>query len=58
MPGLKALADRLPVGDTSRSITLYTGSFSIGVGLSFLVSQPVADGAGWRTAFYVTGAGR
>src|SRR5215472_11790216 len=34
MPGLKALADRLPGGDSSRSITLYTGSFSIGVGLS------------------------
>src|SRR6478752_1027513 len=57
MPGLKALADRLPAGDLSRSITLYTGSFSIGVGLSFLVSQLVADGAGWRAAFYVTGAG-
>ena len=46
MPGLKALADRLPPGDASRSITLYTGSFSIGVGLSFLVSQLVADAAG------------
>jgi predicted MFS family arabinose efflux permease len=57
MPGLKALADRLPPGDTSRSITLYTGSFSIGVGLSFLVAQLVADSAGWRAAFYVTGAG-
>jgi predicted MFS family arabinose efflux permease len=57
MPGLKALADRLPPGDTSRSITLYTGSFSIGVGLSFLVSQLVADGAGWRAAFYVTSTG-
>jgi predicted MFS family arabinose efflux permease len=57
MPGLKALADRLPPGDTSRSITLYTGSFSIGVGLSFLVAQLVADGFGWRAAFYVTGAG-
>jgi predicted MFS family arabinose efflux permease len=56
MPGLKALADRLPPGDTSRSITLYTGSFSIGVGLSFLVSQLVADSAGWRAAFYITGA--
>jgi MFS family permease len=49
MPGLKALADRLAGGDSSRSITLYTGSFSIGVGLSFLVSQLVADGAGWRS---------
>ena len=57
MPGLKALADRLPPADASRSITLYTGSFSVGVGLSFLVAQVVADGAGWRVAFFVTGMG-
>jgi len=57
MPGLKALTDRLPPGDTSRSVTLYTGSFSIGVGLSFLVAQLAADHFGWRAAFYVTGAG-
>jgi len=58
MPGLKALTDRLPPGDPSRSVTLYTGSFSIGVGLSFLVAQLVADHLGWRAAFFVTGAGR
>jgi predicted MFS family arabinose efflux permease len=57
MPGLKALADRLSAADASRSITLYTGSFSVGVGLSFLVAQVVADNAGWRTAFFVTGMG-
>ena len=57
MPGLKALSDRLPRGDSSRSITLYTGSFSIGVGLSFLVSQLLADAAGWPAAFYVAGVG-
>jgi predicted MFS family arabinose efflux permease len=57
MPGLKALTDRLPPGDSSRSVTLYTGSFSIGVGLSFLVAQLAADQIGWRAAFYVTGAG-
>ena len=39
MPGLKALTDRLGSGDTSRSVTLYTASFSVGVGLSFLVSD-------------------
>lgn len=55
MPGLKALTDRLPPGDASRSVTLYTSSFSVGVGLSFLVSQLVADRYGWRTAFFVTG---
>jgi predicted MFS family arabinose efflux permease len=57
MPGLKALTDRLARGDSSRAITLYTSSFSFGVGLSFLVSQLVADSWGWRTAFLVTSAG-
>src|ERR1700709_972560 len=57
MPGLKALTDRLAPGDSSRAITLYTSSFSFGVGLSFLVSQLVAEGWGWRTAFFVTAAG-
>jgi predicted MFS family arabinose efflux permease len=57
MPGLKALTDRLPPGDASRSVTLYTSSFSVGVGLSFLVSQLVADRFGWRSAFFVTGLG-
>jgi predicted MFS family arabinose efflux permease len=57
MPGLKALTDRLPPGDTSRAVTLYTSSFSLGVGLSFLVSQLVADWFGWRAAFLVTGLG-
>jgi len=57
MPGLKALTDRLPPGDISRSITLYTSSFSVGVGLSFLVCQLVADQFGWRWAFLVSGLG-
>jgi predicted MFS family arabinose efflux permease len=57
MPGLKALTDRLAPGDSSRAITLYTSSFSFGVGLSFLISQLVAESWGWRTAFFVTAAG-
>jgi predicted MFS family arabinose efflux permease len=57
MPGLKALTDRLPPRESSRSITFYTGSFSIGVGLSFLVAQLIADAIGWRAAFYVTALG-
>ena len=57
MPGLKALTDRLGGGDTSRSVTLYTASFSVGVGLSFLVSQLVAERMGWRAAFLITGVG-
>jgi len=57
MPGLKALTDRLAPGDSSRAITLYTSSFSFGVGLSFLVSQLVAESFGWRAAFFVTAFG-
>src|SRR6476659_4816155 len=57
MPGLKALTDRLAPGDSSRAVTLYTSSFSFGVGLSFLVSQLVAESWGWRSAFFVTAAG-
>ena len=57
MPGLKAMTDRLPAGDTSRAVTLYTSSFSLGVGISFLVAQVVADRWGWRSAFVLTGTG-
>ncbi len=57
MPGLKALTDRLAPGDSSRAVTLYTSSFSFGVGLSFLVAQLVAEHWGWRTAFFVTAIG-
>src|SRR5262245_26734005 len=57
MPGLKALVDRLPSGDSSRSVTLYTATFSIGVGLSFLTAQVVAETFGWRWAFFITALG-
>lgn len=57
MPGLKAVVDRLPPGDSSRSVTMYTATFSIGVGLSFLVAQVAADALGWRWAFYITALG-
>ena len=57
MPGLKALTDRLPPGDVSRSITFYTSSFSLGVGISFLVCQLSANWLGWRAAFLITGIG-
>jgi predicted MFS family arabinose efflux permease len=57
MPGLKALTDRLPPGDVSRSVTLYTSSFSLGVGLSFLVCQLTAEWLGWRAAFLISALG-
>ncbi len=55
LPGRKALTDRLDPGESSRSVTFYTSSFSFGVGLSFLLCQLLADGLGWRWAFIVTG---
>ena len=57
MPGLKALTDRLAPGDSSRAVTFYTSSFSLGVGLSFLVAQLVAENFGWRSAFLITAIG-
>jgi MFS family permease len=57
MPGLKALTDRLGPGDMSRSVTLYTASFSFGVGLSFLIAQLAAARFGWRAAFFLTALG-
>ena len=57
MPGLKALTDRLAPGNSSRAVTFYTSSFSLGVGLSFLVAQLVAENLGWRAAFLITAIG-
>lgn len=57
MPGLRALTDRLEPGDASRSVTFYTSSYSLGVGLSFLAAQLIADAIGWRWAFVLTGLG-
>jgi predicted MFS family arabinose efflux permease len=57
MPGLKALTDRLGTMEISRSVTLYTACFSLGVALSYLIAQLVADRLGWRAAFYVTALG-
>jgi MFS family permease len=54
MQGLKALTDRLGKMELSRSVTLYTACFSLGVALSFLVAQLVANRWGWQAAFYLT----
>ncbi len=57
MPGLRALTDRLDASDVSRSVTLYTSSYSLGVGLSFGLSQWVAERIDWHWAFYLTALG-
>ena len=45
MPGLKALTDRLGAGDVSRSVTLYTSSFSMG--LLYRIWWPRSSRTGW-----------
>ena len=57
MPGLRVLTDRLEAADVSRSVTLYTSSYSVGVGFSFWVSQWVAEHIDWHWAFYLTALG-
>jgi MFS family permease len=51
MPGLKALGDRLGGRDQSRAVAFYTGSFAIGMSLSYLVVGEVARLYDWRAAF-------
>ena len=58
MPGLRALTDRLGPGDISRSVTMYTATFSLGVGLSFLASQLTADHGAGATPSSSPGSGR
>jgi MFS family permease len=57
MPGLKALTDRNATANQSRGVVLYTGSYSVGVGLSFLVAGEIAGLLGWQSAFIAVAAG-
>ena len=57
MPGLKALTDRNATANQSRGVVLYTGSYSVGVGLSFLVTGEIAERLGWQAAFVAVAAG-
>ena len=51
MTGLRVLTDRLPGDAPSRAIAFYTGSFSIGTALSFVLSGEIASRLGWQFAF-------
>lgn len=53
MPGLRLLADHLPPQSQSRAVAAYTASFGVGTATSYLVSDWLARGFGWRTAFLV-----
>lgn len=51
MPGLKALTDRVGGPMLTRGLAFYTGSFSIGLSLSFLIAGEIESALGWRWAF-------
>lgn len=51
LPGVRALVDRYRGERTSRAVSFYTSSFSLGTALSFFVAGETAVALGWRTAF-------
>jgi MFS family permease len=51
MTGLRVMTDRLPDGAPSRAIAFYTGAFSVGTAISFVVSGEIANHLGWEFAF-------
>jgi MFS family permease len=57
MPGLKALTDRVAGPVLTRGLGFYTGAFSVGLSLSFLVAGEIGAWLGWRAAFGVAAAG-
>ena len=56
MPGLRVLVDRYHGDAQSRSVALYTASFSLGTALSFFISGEVGHAFGWQAAFWVAAA--
>ena len=51
MPGLKAVSDAVPDGVRDRSAAFYTGTFTVGVAFSYLLTGQLAQWFDWRTAF-------
>lgn len=56
MPGLKAMADRLPIAVQSRGAAFYTATFGVGAGLSYLWSELVRDQLPWQGQFAIAAA--
>jgi MFS family permease len=57
MPGLRALTDNTTGSAQARAVSFYTAFFGVGVSLSLVMAQAVADGAGWRPAFVAAALG-
>lgn len=56
MPGLRALNDRNDSAVPTRGMVFYTASYSLGVGVSFLLAGEAAA-FGWQFAFYLAAIG-
>ncbi len=56
MPGLRALNDRNDSTVPTRGMVFYTASYSLGVGISFLLAGEAAA-YGWKFAFYLAAVG-
>jgi MFS family permease len=51
MPGLRALTDNTHGPAQTRAVSFYTAFFGVGVSLSLVLAQQIADVFGWRWAF-------
>ncbi len=57
MTGLRVMTDRLSGDAPSRAIAFYTGAFSVGTALSFVLAGEIASRLGWEFAFGFAAAG-
>jgi MFS family permease len=57
MPGMRALADAVPAEQATRSVAVYTATFTVGVSLSYGLSGLLADVFGLRLGLALLGFG-
>src|SRR6202007_2494587 len=57
MPGMRALCEAVPPERQTRSVAVYTASFTVGVSLSYALSGALAGAFGWRSGFALLAAG-
>lgn len=57
MPGMRALSDAVPAQKETRSVAVYTATFTVGVSLSYALSGLLADALGWRFGLALLAAG-
>lgn len=57
VPGMRFVADWYAETARGTAMGIYVGTFSLGSGLSFLISSAVASAVGWRLAIAATSVG-